>query len=239
MAILLPAALVQDLACGYAARLYGEPSSTCRQMNLTSLRVVWPLLLSSEANQSLGLTEPSSNGSHAVTVYQACAARSDVHGTQQRWLVKYSTRWRSSYVFVAPFLISHSALWIHQPALLAPPASNEWAEVTHCYFRSHLEHIDRYTPMFLFHAPGSGVWLHTGHVYVADPQVIGAHRHALLHKTLVHGFGIGSSPGGPVFYLRFALWMANYSLLSESEAYKVRGMCASARRVAGRNGGYA
>ena len=190
MASLLPSALVQDLACAYAARLYGEPS--CRPMNLSSLRVVWPLLLSSASNQSLGLTDPAtSNASRAVAVYQACTAHSDVHGTQQRWLARYSSRWRSSYIFVAPFLISHSALWVHQPALAPPPASHQWAEVTHCYFRSHLERIDRYTPMFLFHAPGSGVWLHTGRAYLADPSVIGAHRHALLHKTLVHGFGVG------------------------------------------------
>ena len=84
------------------------------------------------------------------------------------------------------FVLLPAALWLHQPHLLAAPASHTWAEVSHCSYR--LEGISARTPMWFLHAPGTGLWLNVGESYrhpsSSDP--LDAHT-ARLQRLLTLG----------------------------------------------------
>lgn len=198
----LPAALVRDLtSASYGERLYGEPGVV---VPFDSMRIFWPYLLSAEANRSL-----------LGSIYHLCLT----HG-ELKW-IHLSARFRFRHVFMDKTFLTQSALFLHQPTAPPPPRSHEDIEVSHCYYRNRLEHIDRYSPMWFFHAPGSGVWLNTGRIFVADEMSVGAQRLSLLHRALVKGFGAGSAPGSDTFRLRFALFMQNHSLMNVSAASSI------------------
>lgn len=198
----LPLALVRDLSsASYGQRLYGESDALAP---IESIRIIWPYLLSAEANRSL-----------LGAIYHLCLS----HG-ELKW-IHLSARFRFRHVVMDKAFLTQSALFLHQPTPPLPPRSHEDIEVSHCYYRNRLEHIDRYSPMWFFHAPGAGVWLNVGRVFTADEASVGPTRLSLLHKALVKGFGAGSAPGSDTFRLRFALFMQNHSLMNLSAAQAI------------------
>ena len=51
--------------------------------------------------------------------------------------------------------------------------------------------------------------------------MIGSHVAHRLHVSLVHGFGIGTAPGGPAFYHHFAQLMTSLNLTNRSAAMAI------------------
>lgn len=213
----LPVALRRYVASPqYAAQLYGEREST--GLNLSTLRIIWPLLLSSEANASL-----------LGGMFKLCTSLG--WGRHLRKRLGESSHWQTSrFVFYERALVNRAALWLHQPTNLPlhhqpmissselSPSGGDFVEVSHCFYRNRQEHITLASPMWFFHAPGSGIWLPLGkRVYIVNTNVIGSRRAALLHRTLVTGF-YEVPPGSTTFTHRFAMFAANLSLMNYSEA---------------------
>lgn len=208
----LPPAVLREISSpAYSARLYGEENHSAASGSLQvgsssssladTARIVWPYLLSAEANRSLlGAT------------YHLCLTHGELKWIQQ------SARFRFRFLYMDKVFLSHSALWLHQPEPPPPPRDNEFIEVTHCYYRNRVAHIDRYSPMWFYHAPGSGVWLSVGRRYLVDETAIGARLASLLRNALVKGFGSGAAPGTDKFVLSFARLMQEHSLMNATNA---------------------
>ena len=84
-----------------------------------------------------------------------------------------------------------------------------------------MERVDRYSPMWWYHAPGSGLFLRLDNAYTVHEGLVGKYNSLMLHKTLVQGFGVGTAPGTHTFQVRFALKMQELRLLNYSEAMRI------------------
>ena len=168
----IPAELQAELNSDYAAALYGPAA----RFKLDQTRVIWPSLLSSSGRATL-----------KRAVYcrgvQLCNSKSRSRG-------QHCAERNSTVLFVQPpgNFLNSEALWVHQPEwrLPRPPVTDQWAEVSHCFYWSPHEHVHPGTPMFFFHAPGSGVWLNVGRTLLvesSDPSLI-----AHMHKAVILGY---------------------------------------------------
>jgi hypothetical protein len=171
----------------YAAVLYGNMGAA--RVNLSTLRVVWPTMLSNSSIRSL------------ATVIQPGPGCRVTHPT----------------FFFARSFLNAAAVWVHQPLMPPIPEQHTWVEASHCFYRNHQEKIDRYTPMWFLHAPGSGIWLNIGNTWVGRDLNKNEHER-LVHKRLVTGFGTGSAPGSSAFRSHLARLMSSSKLLPEEQA---------------------
>ncbi|KAL3897785.1 MAG: hypothetical protein SGPRY_012974 [Prymnesium sp.] len=165
----LPAQLVIGLQGNYSTTLYGAES----KIDVLHMRVIWPSLLPLQARVALaGAVQCQGMG---------CVHHSSRCQNDTRLFIQH----------LGDNFLNANALWVHQPAwrLPSPPASNEWAELSHCFYSNFVEHVHPSSPMWLFHAPGSGLWANVGRTLN-----IGAAKgvdHSLLghfHKALILGF---------------------------------------------------
>lgn len=95
---------------------------------------------------------------------------------------------------------NHAAIWVHQPARnTSDELSGHSVEVTHCFYRNRHEHISIGSPMWFYHAPGSGLSARLGNALVVDTKRYGKHRVDALRFALKRSnhFGGGSAPGAP------------------------------------------
>lgn len=200
----LPLPLLHDLSSSYAARLYSDGDSTSSSanatsselrhqagMNLSTLRIIWPYLLSHAANASLTNR----------TLHVPC--RPTDRPTSARRHAAASQR----FLFMASTLLNYAAVWVHQPGGGVPPPDlrdNETlVEVTHCFYGNRQEHIDRYSPMWLFHAPGSGVAVRLGRAL----RVVGTKDTHELRYVLKRLAEPGSVPGSVRYLQRVASYL--------------------------------
>jgi len=162
----LPAVVARDLATHYSRALYG---ATGQQINASTVRVVWPHLLSAKAYDAL-------HGSVACGL--ETKARSSRRQSGRTFLFYDTTN----------AFVNGAALWVHQPGACAPVAaapSHSWVEVSHCFYYNWGEHIHPGSPMFWFVVPGSGLWMDIGESLVLDDRVYGTTQLGRVHKHLV------------------------------------------------------
>lgn len=157
--------LAQELHNAYSIALYG---ATGRIPPLSSLRVLWPSLLSPVARAGL---------------------RGHVHcNSSSAEITLASTH---SYLFIedlAQNFLNGAALWLRHP-LAAPArapmaADHEWVEATHCFYFHAREHTSRSSPMWFFAAPGAGISINVGRTLVVREADYGAAVVRALHRSL-------------------------------------------------------
>ena len=145
----LPAGLLQE---EYSTLVYGAPG----RVDVASLRLLWLNLLPTRALHSLAASIGVCKGSSAPP-------------------------WRPFY---APHDITanpRDALWMHPPLIQAPRtaalASHSFTEVTHCA-QNMLRRPGaawKAVPMWLYVAPGSGVWVNVGRTLALESFAEAAH----------------------------------------------------------------
>jgi hypothetical protein len=145
------ASLPADLQQEYSTRLYGAPG----RVDEASLRLLWLDLLPPRAMRSLAASGGVCKGSSAPP-------------------------WRPFYAAQDVTANPRDALWVHPP-LQAPRttaiASHSFAEVTHC--AQNMLHRRgaawKAVPMWLYVAPGSGVWVNVGRTLALESFAEAAH----------------------------------------------------------------
>jgi hypothetical protein len=157
----LPDQLFDELATSYSVALYGAPG----RVQIPTLRVVWPSILSAAASASL-----------AGVVH--CAISPD------RWLSQ------RTYLFIDAMtnnFLNMQAVWVHQPPLklLPAPASHSWVEVSHCFYYNYGEHVHARTSMWFFAVPGSGVSINVGRTLHIHAGTFGARSVERMHKFMI------------------------------------------------------
>ena len=177
---LLPVAVLRDLQNAYSRALYDAEG----QVNLSTIRVLWPSVLSADAREAL----------HGFVV---CEPRHLSLPTSSQFLY-----------YDAGLFLNSAALWLNQPRRAhaavtaidscAATTSHSWVEATHCYFYNWGEHVHAGSPMFWFAAAGSGLWINLGSTLVVEVATYGSTAVARAHKHLVKlpGAQRGGQDGG-------------------------------------------
>jgi hypothetical protein len=207
----LPSALVHDLLSGaYGAQLYGGSASLPanasdrRGMDLSTLRIIWPYLLSDPANESL----------NDRRIHGLC--RASERPTSERKHAAASQR----FLFMTSSFINRAAIWVHQPGggIPMPDLSDHdgHVEVTHCFYGNRQEHTNHYTPMWFFHAPGSGVAVRLGRALL----VVDSKRRSELRYVLTRTGFPGSIPGSEQYRNRLATYLNASGLVDGTRAAK-------------------
>jgi len=126
------------LSSDYSMLLYDEPEA----LDLRHARILWPTLLDEQSVTSLSGKVNCVHSAAPVSVQMSPPPFAFVHPP-------------------ANVLQGH-ALWVHRPrtALLPAVPNDTWVEVTHCpYAAGHVK-------MWLFAAPGSGLWMNVGRTLI-------------------------------------------------------------------------
>ena len=142
--------LLSGLALTYLNRAYSlQVYGAENQLDTTAVRILWPALLSASEQELLSPQCQPLLPSESTRNGPLLIEENGDNATAQVW-GDFGQR---------------QALWVHwspeQIGNRSTIADNSWVEVVHCAQDTESADPDN-TPMWVFVAPGSGVWLNTG-----------------------------------------------------------------------------